>query len=102
MGDGWNVAIGGADGDTITSGLGNDLICGDHCNMTFTNPDVGEPWRLDNIITVVPNTTGGVLKAKAEKHDPDGCMLTLMSTSLSFRQSRLNPCSYLNRRRHYR
>jgi hypothetical protein len=71
--DGSNIILAGAFSDTVTSGAGHDLICGDHCHIkcrkledfvgvtgNFTKA-AGVPWQLDFVVTIDPVVTGGML-----------------------------------------
>jgi hypothetical protein len=59
-GDGANIVIAGSLADDVTGGVGSDLICGDHCEMTFVAPGAGETWRVSEMITVSPDITPGM------------------------------------------
>lgn len=70
------IIFAGALGDTVTSGDGDDLICGDHCYAKFrTTQDyvgptgnftiaAGVPWQLDYVVTIDPLVTGGTVLAR--------------------------------------
>jgi hypothetical protein len=74
VGNGDSVVIGGSLADTIVSGSGNDLICGDHCHVAFnaswycgqgcvpnaTNTRVQASMQLEFVVTIFPNVTGGM------------------------------------------
>lgn len=74
VGNGDSVIFGGGLADTITSGSGNDLICGDHCHATFNttlfcgagcvptaaNTLVRATMQLEFVVTTYPNVTGGM------------------------------------------
>jgi hypothetical protein len=64
--------LAGAFDDTVASGAGHDLICGDHCYGKFrvlqdyVGPTgaftkvAGVPWQLDFVVTIDPLVTGGM------------------------------------------
>jgi Ca2+-binding RTX toxin-like protein len=58
-GDGFNFVIGGALNDTVSTGAGNDVVCGDHCEIAFDLSN-GQTWQLGTVVPLFPDVSGGM------------------------------------------
>jgi hypothetical protein len=61
LGNGSNVLIGGARADSINTGNGVDTVCGDHCQMVFSNT-LGNALipQIQTIQSTCPGIAGGM------------------------------------------
>jgi Ca2+-binding RTX toxin-like protein len=63
LGNGSNVLIGGARADSINTGSGIDTVCGDHCQMVFSNT-LGNALvpQIQTIQSTCAGTAGGIAR----------------------------------------
>ena len=57
-GDGENYIFGGAQGDNLFGGAVRDIICGDFCQLMFSNYTTAQSWKMDALMSTSP-TVGG-------------------------------------------
>lgn len=59
-GEGKNFVYGGAYTDNLTTGQGDDTICGDACQLQFADSSTPLNWVVDSLVAINPTDGGEV------------------------------------------